>query len=64
MGVKLVCESIKKIGLPIDKWLFQLLLALRFIPLVQGEFQNIIKSVSVRSINFRHLGLGNLLISY
>ena len=46
----------KKIGLPIDKWLFQLLLALRFIPLVQEEFQNIIKSVSVRSINFRHIG--------
>ena len=46
----------RKIGLPIDKWLFQLLLALRFIPLVQEEFQNIIKSVSVRSINFRSLG--------
>ena len=49
-------NPLKKIGLPIDKWLFQLLLALRFIPLVQEEFQNIIKSVSVRSINFRHLG--------
>ena len=46
----------RKIGLPIDKWLFQLLIALRFIPLVQEEFQNIIKSVSVRSINFRNLG--------
>ena len=48
---------LRKIGLPISKWLFQLLIALRFIPLVQEEFQNIIKSVSVRSINFRHLGL-------
>ena len=47
----------KKIGLPIDKWLFQLLIALRFIPLVQEELQNIIKSISVRSINFRNLGL-------
>ena len=47
----------RKIGLPIDKWLFQLLIALRFIPLVQEEFQNIIKSISVRSINFRNLGL-------
>ena len=45
--------------MPIDKWLFQLLLALRFIPLVQEEFQNIIKSVSVRSINYRNLGLKN-----
>jgi len=47
----------RKIGLPIDKWLFQLLIALRFIPLVQEEFQNLVKSVSVRSINVRHLGL-------
>ncbi len=46
----------RKVGLPIDKWLFQLLLALRFIPLVQEELQNIIKSVSVRSINLRSLG--------
>ncbi len=50
-------KPFKKIGLPIDKWLFQLLIALRFIPLVQEEFQNILKSVSVRSINFRNLGL-------
>ena len=49
-------SPLRKVGLPIDKWLFQLLLALRFIPLVQEEFQNIIKSVSVRSINFRSLG--------
>mgnify|MGYP000010115700 FL=1 len=46
----------RKVGLPIDKLLFQLLLALRFIPLVQEELQNIIKSVSVRSINLRSLG--------
>ncbi len=49
-------NPLRKIGLPIDKWLFQLLLALRFIPLVQEEFQNILKSVSVRSINLRTLG--------
>ena len=48
---------LRKIGLPISKWLFQLLIALRFIPLVQEEFQNIIKSVSVRSIDFKNLGL-------
>ena len=46
----------RKFGLPIDKWLFQLLIALRFIPLVQEEFQNIVKSLSVRSVNFRTLG--------
>ena len=49
-------HPLRKMGFPIEKWLFQLLLALRFIPLVQEEFQNIFKSLSVRSINFRNLG--------
>ena len=56
-GLSWFMNPLRKIGLPISKWLFQLLIALRFIPLVQEEFQNIIKSVSVRSINFRDLGL-------
>ena len=55
-GISWFLSPLRKIGLPINKWLFQLLIALRFIPLVQEEFQNIIKSVSVRSINFRNLG--------
>jgi len=56
-GIGWFMYPLRKIGLPISQWLFQLLIALRFIPLVQEEFQNIIKSVSVRSINFRNLGL-------
>ena len=56
-GLSWFLYPLRKIGLPINRWLFQLLIALRFIPLVQEEFQNIIKSVSVRSINFRNLGL-------
>ena len=55
-GLSWFLSPLRKIGLPISKWLFQLLIALRFIPLVQEEFQNIIKSISVRSINFRILG--------
>ena len=55
-GLSWFLSPLRKIGLPISKWLFQLLIALRFIPLVQEEFQNIVKSVSVRSINFRNLG--------
>ena len=55
-GLSWFMYPLRKIGLPISKWLFQLLIALRFIPLVQEEFQNIIKSVSVRSINVRNLG--------
>jgi len=56
-GLNWFLYPLRNFGLPINKWLFQLLIALRFIPLVQEEFQNIIKSVSVRSINFRQLGL-------
>ena len=56
-GLSWFLYPLRKIGLPISKWLFQLLIALRFIPLVQEEFQNILRSVSVRSINFRNLGL-------
>jgi len=48
---------LRKFNIPVDRLLFQLLLSMRFIPLVQEEFQNILKSVSVRSINYRNLGL-------
>ncbi len=44
------------IGLPLDRLSFQLLLALRFIPLVQEEFQNIIRSILVRGFSFKELG--------
>ena len=55
-GLSWFLYPFRKIGLPVSKWLFQLLIALRFIPLVQEELQNLIKSVSVRSINIRTLG--------
>ncbi len=44
------------IGLPLDRLSFQLLLALRFIPLVQEEFQNLIRSILVRGFSFKKLG--------
>ena len=50
-------HPLRKFNFPVDRLLFQLLLSMRFIPLVQEEFQNIIKSVSIRSINYRNLGL-------
>ena len=55
-------NPLERIGLPINKWLFQLLLALRFIPLVQEEFQNILKSASIRAISFRKLGFKNSIV--
>ena len=36
---------------------FQLLLALRFLPLVQEELQNLFRSIGVRAIDFKKLGL-------
>ena len=56
-GISWFLNPLRKTKLPIDRWLFQLMIALRFIPLVQEEFQNIVKSASVRSINFRIIGL-------
>ena len=45
------------LGFPLEKLSFQLLLALRFLPLVQEELQNLFRSIGVRAIDFRKLGL-------
>ena len=50
-------KPIALLGFPLDRMSFQLLLALRFIPLVQEEFQNLIRSIINRAINFKELGL-------
>ncbi len=44
------------IGFSLDKMSFQLLLALRFIPLIQEEFQNLIRSILVRAVDYKKLG--------
>ena len=43
-------------GLPVDRISFQLLLALRFLPLVQEELQNLLRSLASRAVNLKHLG--------
>nr|YP_009530396.1 putative cobalt transport protein [Paulinella micropora]AXY63085.1 putative cobalt transport protein [Paulinella micropora] len=45
------------IGVPTEKLGFMLLLALRFIPLVEEEIQNLLRSVSTRAINPKQLGV-------
>ena len=45
------------LGFPMEKLSLQLLLALRFLPLVQEELQNLFRSIGVRAIEFRKLGL-------
>ncbi len=44
------------LGFPLERLSFQLLLALRFLPLVQEELQNLFRSIGVRAIDFRKLG--------
>ena len=53
-------------GLPVDRISFQLLLSLRFLPLVQEEFQNLLRALASRTVNLRRLGFKatlNLVIS-
>jgi energy-coupling factor transport system permease protein len=46
-----------RLGIPVERLGFTLLLSLRFLPLVQEEFQNLLRSVATRSVNLRQLGL-------
>jgi energy-coupling factor transport system permease protein len=43
-------------GFPVERLGFQLLLALRFLPLVQEELQNLLRSMASRAVNLRTLG--------
>lgn len=47
---------LKTLGLPIDRLGFQLLLALRFLPLVQEELQNLLRSLISRAVSLKRLG--------
>ena len=44
------------LGWPVERLGFTLLLALRFLPLVQEELQNLLRSVATRAVNFKGLG--------
>jgi energy-coupling factor transport system permease protein len=45
-----------RLGWPVERLGFTLLLALRFLPLVQEELQNLLRSVATRAVNFKLLG--------
>ena len=47
---------LSRLGLPMERLGFQLLLALRFLPLVQEELQNLLRSLASRAVNLRRLG--------
>jgi energy-coupling factor transport system permease protein len=44
------------LGWPVERLGFTLLLSLRFLPLVQEEFQNLLRSIVTRAVNLRQLG--------
>ncbi len=50
-------EPLTRLGFPTERMSFQLLLALRFLPLVQEELQNLFRSIGIRAVDFKKLGL-------
>ena len=56
-AIRWLLSPLTLLGFPLQKLSFQLLLALRFLPLVQEELQNVFRSIGVRAIDFRKLGL-------
>lgn len=49
-------SPLRRLGVPVDRLSFQLLLALRFLPLVQEELQNLLRSLVSRAVSLRRLG--------
>ena len=56
-GLSWCLGPLAPLGVPVERLGFTLLLALRFLPLVQEEFQNLLRSVATRSVDLRRLGL-------
>lgn len=47
---------LRPLGVPVERLGFTLLLSLRFLPLVQEELQNLLRSIATRAVNARQLG--------
>ena len=45
-----------RLGVPVERLGFTLLLALRFLPLVQEELQNLLRAAATRAVNLKRLG--------
>lgn len=55
-GIENLLHPLKRFNLPITEIVLTLTLALRFIPLVLEEVQNLVRSVRTRAINWKKLG--------
>lgn len=56
-GLEDLMSPLRRFKVPVTEIILTLTLALRFIPLVLEEFQNLVRSVSTRAINWKKLGL-------
>ena len=56
-GIDDLLSPLKRFNLPVTEIVLTLTLALRFIPLVLEEIQNLIRSIRTRAINWRKLGI-------
>jgi energy-coupling factor transporter transmembrane protein EcfT len=55
-AISWLLAPLARLGLPVERLGFTLLLALRFLPLVQEELQNLLRSIATRAVNFKRLG--------
>ena len=55
-AISWLLHPLVRLGWPVERLGFTLLLALRFLPLVQEELQNLLRSVATRAVNFKSLG--------
>lgn len=56
-GLEDLMAPLRRLKIPVTEIALTLTLALRFIPLVLEEFQNLVRSVRTRAINWRKLGI-------
>ncbi len=58
-GIESLLQPLRRFNLPVTETVLTLTLALRFIPLVLEEVQNLVRSVRTRAINWKKLGMQN-----
>ncbi|MBW4539931.1 MAG: CbiQ family ECF transporter T component [Myxacorys chilensis ATA2-1-KO14] len=56
-GLEDLMSPLRQFNVPVTEIALTLTLSLRFIPLVLEEFQNLVRSIQTRAINWRKLGL-------
>lgn len=56
-GIESLMRPLRKFNWPVTEIALTLTLSLRFIPLVLEEFQNLVRSIYTRAINWKKLGL-------